>query len=1080
MPAAAVPKRGRTQRIYYMHPLLAGRLDTWPEQLGRVARLGFNAVMLAPVFAPAPGGSLFLTADLTRLHPALGYEGAALDGLAHIAHMLRSAGLTPLLDIALDRVAAGGALARSVPWLYPPHLRGGSLDPRTYGDDPVGLSFAPGQALADWWAPELAQMVGAGGFAGFRITALAALGAQNVRALIAAVRAIEPDTLFFGWTPGVAQPELADFAGSGLDFVFSSLPWWDYEAAWLWAETAALSRIAPVLASPEAPFGARLGAGRAESGEHAAACRRAIGFAAAVFDGWMLPMGAEFAMPGRMDPRREDVGVLAQAAALAPFDLETPIMHANQLADALGTPRVLSPPGAAVTAILRSDADPRFANHASLVLVNNALGTSADVPVPAILAAVGGRFLPFRPDEQLRLQPGEVAVFAAEASAPILLTGPPLIDSAAQGARAPRIAIEAVTPTVDGGQFPVRRIAGEMVNVEVDIICEGHDVLGVVLLWRERGVPGWQEVVMHAIGNDRFAAAFPLARIGLHEFTIEAWRDAYATFQEELRKKHAARVDSDLEREEGRLLIERAQRTAPPAFQDALRQWDERLRRADAAERTALLLSEDVAALMARVDARPFATRIDPPYPVDAERLQARFAAWYEAFPRSLSDDPARHGTFDDVIRHLPRIRDMGFDVLYFPPIHPIGRTNRKGRNNSLSPAPDDPGSPYAIGASEGGHDALHPALGTFDDFHRLVESAAASGLEIAIDFAIQCAPDHPWLQAHRDWFDWRPDGSIKYAENPPKKYQDIVNVDFYAPGAIPGLWQTLCEIVLFWAGHGVRMFRVDNPHTKPLPFWQWMITEVKARYPDTMFLAEAFTKPKMMYRLAKVGFTQSYSYFTWRNEKQELTDYLTELTTTAVAEFFRPNFFVNTPDINPVYLQQSGRPGFVVRATLAATLSGLWGVYNGFELCEASALPGREEYQDSEKYQIRTWDWQRPGNIIAEITQLNRIRRANPALRTHLGVRFLPSANEAVLVYEKALPDRSNVVVVAVNLDPNNVQETPFEVPLWRWHLPDHASLRTENLLTGENGVWYGKYQRVRLDPQSNPVAIWRVRPSA
>jgi len=393
-------------------------------------------------------------------------------------------------------------------------------------------------------------------------------------------------------------------------------------------------------------------------------------------------------------------------------------------------------------------------------------------------------------------------------------------------------------------------------------------------------------------------------------------------------------------------------------------------------------------------------------------------------FPRSLSDDPNRHGTFADVERHLPRIAGMGFDVLYFPPISPIGTTNRKGRNNTLTPAPDDPGSPYAVGSAEGGHDAIHPQLGSLADFQHLRAAAAAHGLELAIDFAIQCAPDHPWLKQHPGWFAWRPDGTIKYAENPPKKYEDIVNVDFYARDAVPGLWVALCDVVLFWAAQGVRLFRVDNPHTKPFPFWQWMIGEVRTRYPDAVFLAEAFTRPKVMYRLAKVGFSQSYTYFTWRNTKAELIAYLTELDQGGVGDFFRPHFFVNTPDINPVFLQTSGRAGFVIRAALAATLSGLWGVYNGFELCEAAAIPGREEYADSEKYQLRAWDWDRPGNIISEITALNRIRRANPALQTHRGVTFLPCSNDMILFYEKATPDRSNVVRVAVSLDPFNPQE--------------------------------------------------------
>jgi starch synthase (maltosyl-transferring) len=356
--------------------------------------------------------------------------------------------------------------------------------------------------------------------------------------------------------------------------------------------------------------------------------------------------------------------------------------------------------------------------------------------------------------------------------------------------------------------------------------------------------------------------------------------------------------------------------------------------------------------------------------------------------------------------------------------------------------------------------------------------AASAHGLELAIDFAIQCSPDHPWLKQHPGWFDWRPDGSIRYAENPPKKYEDIVNVDFYAADAVPDLWVALCDVVLFWAEQGIRLFRVDNPHTKPLPFWEWMIGEVRGRYPDAIFLAEAFTRPKVMYRLAKIGFSQSYTYFTWRNAKRELQDYLTELGTEGPRDFFRPHFFVNTPDINPVFLQTSGRPGFLIRSALAATLSGLWGVYNGFELCEAAAVSGREEYLDSEKYQLRAWDWDRPGNIVAEIAVLNRIRRENPALQTHLGVTFLGAFNDTILYYEKATADRSNVVLVAVSLDPLQAQEADFEIPLWSWSLPDSASLEVDDLLTGEAFTWHGKIQHMRLT-QERPYAIWRVRPS-
>ena len=481
------------------------------------------------------------------------------------------------------------------------------------------------------------------------------------------------------------------------------------------------------------------------------------------------------------------------------------------------------------------------------------------------------------------------------------------------------------------------------------------------------------------------------------------------------------------------------------------------------------------AACFSAADLRPHLSRTAE-IPLDAERVGAGFAAWYEVFPRSLSDDPHRHGTFADVERHLPRIRDMGFDVLYFPPIHPIGRTNRKGPNNTLTPGPNDPGSPYAIGSAEGGHDALHPELGSFDDFQHLRAKAAAHGLEIAIDFAIQCAPDHPYLREHKGWFTWRPDGTIRYAENPPKKYQDIVNVDFYAEDAVPDLWIELANVVLFWCEQGIRLFRVDNPHTKVFPFWQWMIAEVRARHPDAVFLAEAFTRPKIMARLAKVGFSQSYTYFTWRNTKAELQTYFTELAEGPGRDYYRPHLFVNTPDINPAFLQNTGRPAFLIRAALAATLSGLWGVYNGFELCEGTPLaPGKEEYLDSEKFQLRAWDWDRPGNIVAEITALNRTRRANPALHSHLNTWFGEAANGAVLWFEKANADRSNVLLIAISVDPNSAQTSPIELPLYRFGLPDNATLDLEDLLQDERAFSLtGKYQTVILDP-ARPYAIWR-----
>ena len=642
-----------------------------------------------------------------------------------------------------------------------------------------------------------------------------------------------------------------------------------------------------------------------------------------------------------------------------------------------------------------------------------------------------------------------------------------------------RIAIEAILPQVPDGAFAVKRLVGEHVTVSADIIADGHEVFAAELRWRADDETEWHRAAMRLVTNDRWATTFVPARVGRHLVTVQAWWDAWGTFRHDLSVKHAAGQNVTLEIDEGRSLIKAALARAPARTCGALSSIADRLKSLDIAAQVALMLAEDTAAAMQEFDDRPFATEHAPAIPIDVDRPQAGFASWYEMFPRSATDDPTRHGTFADVVTRLPMVRAMGFDVLYFPPIHPIGTTNRKGRNNALRADPDDVGSPYAIGGPEGGYEAVHPQLGTLDDFRNLVAAAKDNGLEIALDFAVQCSPDHPWLRQHPDWFRWRPDGSIRFAENPPKKYEDIVNPDFYAKAAMPALWFALRDAVQFWVDQGVRIFRVDNPHTKPLPFWHWMIADIRGRHPDVIFLAEAFTRPKLMYRLAKIGFNQSYTYFTWRNTKQEIIEYLTELNASPVREFFRPNFFVNTPDINPPFLQTSGRPGFLIRAALACTLSGLWGMYSGFELCEAAPLPGREEYLDSEKYQIRVRDFAMAGNIVSEIAMLNRIRRAHPALQTHLGITFYPAFNEQVLFYGKRTPERHDMILIAVSLDPHAAQEAAIEIPLWEWGLPDHESLAATDLIRGHSFVWTGKQQRIRLDPADLPFAIWQVAPS-
>ena len=647
--------------------------------------------------------------------------------------------------------------------------------------------------------------------------------------------------------------------------------------------------------------------------------------------------------------------------------------------------------------------------------------------------------------------------------------------SLSQALLAPRIVIEGTQPALDGGTFAVKAISGQAVAVSSKVYSDGHDRLAVMLNWRQANSRRWHCVPMHSPGNDLWLAEFTPTELGPHLFSIEAWIDPFATYCHDLEKKYHAGVEVKLELEEGRLMLGKGIELSQGALRDELVAVQQRLPGLSADDQVAVFLSDSTARLMSEAEHRSYLTRSSD-FPLDVDRPAAQVASWYELFPRSITDSPERHGTFNDVHERLPMIRDMGFDVLYFPPIHPIGKQHRKGRNNALQAAPSDPGSPYAIGSDEGGHDAIHPELGTRDDFRRLVAAAAEHGLEIALDFAIQCSQDHPWLKQHPGWFSWRPDGTIRYAENPPKKYQDIVNVDFYAPDAVPSLWLALRDVVVGWVEEGVKTFRVDNPHTKPLPFWQWLIANVRSQHPDVIFLAEAFTKPAMMARLGKVGYAQSYTYFTWRNTKQELREFYEQLNQPPWSLCYRPNFFVNTPDINPFFLHTSGRAGFLIRAALATMGSGLWGMYSGFELCEATPLPGKEEYLDSEKYEIRPRDFTQPGNIIAEIAQLNRIRRQNRALQTHLGVAFFNCWNDNILYFAKRTPERDNFILVAISLDPHNAQEASFELPLWELGLDDNADTLGEDLMNGHRWTWHGKTQWMRIEPWHQPFGIWRI----
>ena len=660
-------------------------------------------------------------------------------------------------------------------------------------------------------------------------------------------------------------------------------------------------------------------------------------------------------------------------------------------------------------------------------------------------------------------------------SVPMANDHPEQAVSLSQALMAPRIVVEDTQPVLECGTFAAKAISGQPVAVSSKVYSDGHDRLAVMLNWRQANSRRWHCVPMHSPGNDLWLAEFTPLELGPHLFSIEAWIDPFATYCHDLEKKYHAGVEVKLELEEGRQLLGQGAARSEGMLRREIEGFQARLQGLPVDDQVALLLGGEATRLMVEAEHRSYLTR-SVEFPLDVDRPAAQFASWYELFPRSITDSPERHGTFNDVHERLPMIRDMGFDVLYFPPIHPIGTQFRKGRNNALRAEPGDPGSPYAIGSPEGGHDAIHPQLGTREDFRRLVAAAAEHGLEIALDFAIQCSQDHPWLKEHPGWFSWRPDGTIRYAENPPKKYQDIVNVDFYAAEAVPSLWLALRDVVVGWVEEGVKSFRVDNPHTKPLPFWQWLIANVRSQHPEVIFLAEAFTKPAMMARLGKVGYAQSYTYFTWRNTKQELREYFEEFNQPPWSQCYRPNFFVNTPDINPFFLHTSGRAGFLIRAALATMGSGLWGMYSGFELCEATPLPGKEEYMDSEKYEIRPRDFTQPGNIIAEIAQLNRIRRQNRALQTHLGVAFFNCWNDNILYFAKRTPERDNYILVAISLDPHNAQEANFELPLWELGLDDDADTVGEDLMNGHRWTWHGKTQWMRIEPWHQPFGIWRI----
>lgn len=645
-----------------------------------------------------------------------------------------------------------------------------------------------------------------------------------------------------------------------------------------------------------------------------------------------------------------------------------------------------------------------------------------------------------------------------------------------------RVSIDNVYPEIECGKYPIKRIVNEQVKVEADIFADGHDKVDALLLYREKRKgknkdKKWQEKPMTFINNDHWYGIFQIENTGDYEYSIEAWIDHFATWQSGLIKKHEAKQPLRTELLIGAEMMEETLQRAKGTDKKKLKTWIELLRSETNEDKAVEQVTGDEATqLMYKNRNRTKAHRYDKTLPLRVERKKALFSAWYEFFPRSTSAEEGKHGNFKDAEKILPEIQQMGFDVIYLPPIHPIGHSHRKGVNNATTAQPGDPGSPWAIGAKEGGHKSVHPELGSLDDFQNFLRKANDLGIEIALDFAIQMSPDHPYVKEHPQWFKWRPDGTVQYAENPPKKYQDVLPIN-YENEDWENLWKELKSIVDYWIDKGVKIFRVDNPHTKSFIFWEWMIGEINKEHDDIIFLAEAFTRPRVMEKLAKIGFNQSYTYFTWRNTKVEFEEYLTELTKTKMREYFRPNFWPNTPDILPISLENQPESSFIIRAILAATLSSNWGIYGPlFEFGLNEAYPGKEEYTRSEKYEVKHWDWSKQTKIKDVITRLNQIRKNNEALQSTWNIEFAKTDNEQILCFVKTNQEQNNKLIVAVSLDPLYSQSGWVNLPLEHLGLEENKLFGVKDLLTNDSYTWNGKKNYVALHPQAIPAHIFKI----
>lgn len=638
-----------------------------------------------------------------------------------------------------------------------------------------------------------------------------------------------------------------------------------------------------------------------------------------------------------------------------------------------------------------------------------------------------------------------------------------------------RVVVQNVLPEISGGLFPIKRIIGEKVIVKADVFADGHDEISVFLLYRKENDKNWKEVPMEHSGNDLWTASFVIEEMSDYLYSVKGFVNHFKTWQRDLKKKTDARQDVKIDIIIGCDQIKNVIESAKGKDAGKLKEFIDLIEtNAGLPKSISFALNSELAGIMEIYHDKAIVTKYDKDLKITVERNRAVFSSWYEIFPRSSSPEQNRQGTFKDCIDLLPEIAGMGFDILYLPPIHPIGKINRKGKNNSTVSEFSSPGSPWAIGSSIGGHKAIEPSLGTMKDLKSLIKGAGKHGMEIAMDIAFQCAPDHPYVSEHPEWFKKRPDGTIQYAENPPKKYEDIVPFDFETEDR-DNLWNELKSIILFWIEKGVKIFRVDNPHTKPFVFWEWLISGIKRDNPDVIFLAEAFTRPKVMYTLAKAGFDQSYTYFTWRNSKQEFTDYLNELTKTEVKEYFRPNFWPNTPDIFPPHLQSGGRPAFIIRLILASTLSSSYGIYGPvFELCVNEAVPGKEEYLNSEKFEIKHWDRNKERNLKVLIAAVNKIRKENKALQRTNNIDFYETDNDNLLFYIKKCDALTNIILVIVNLDPYKTQSGWIKVPINEFGIDSNKKYVVKDLIANNSYTWQGEKNYVKLDPFEMPAHIF------